>query len=183
MGVVRRFYLLLGPLLLDPFDLIERLTPWELTLPEPWDGLLLWGLFVTGLAIAVLLTYHEQRLASANREPVGEVIAQLKARTVSVGNYTTTAAWAARALAEHLRGIGVRFPSPPRSLDGITVSDAQMRRLMPILNGFSILQLQVVPRAVGNAEALWTANALGLAVLRALEDEQLDGPAMSPLDG
>jgi hypothetical protein len=54
-GVIRRFYYLLPPLVLDPFDLAERLL--GVTYSPPAS--IAWGLLGLGLFVAVAFTYHE----------------------------------------------------------------------------------------------------------------------------
>lgn len=59
--VLGRFYLMLGPLLLDPFDLLDRLFGLQIDAPT-WTY---WSLFGLGLFTAVALAFHEVRTISA----------------------------------------------------------------------------------------------------------------------
>ena len=57
-GIFKRIYWILPTLLLDPFDLLERL--WGISYEVPqWA---IWTLFAIGWLIASLLTYHELRM-------------------------------------------------------------------------------------------------------------------------
>jgi len=58
LGVMKRIYWLLPTLILDPFDLIERLLNVNYDIPQ-WA---IWTLFTIGLMIAIILTYHELRM-------------------------------------------------------------------------------------------------------------------------
>src|SRR4030043_140158 len=64
MGVLKRIYWLLPTLLLDPFDLVERLCKVSYEVPQ-WA---IWTLFSLGWAIAITLTYHDLRMQKINLE-------------------------------------------------------------------------------------------------------------------
>ena len=61
-GVLKRFYFMLGLLLLDPWDIVERLG-WEVAL----DARVAWALFGAGLLLSITLAYHELKTAHGVR--------------------------------------------------------------------------------------------------------------------
>ena len=63
-GTLKRVWWYLPPLLLDPFDLLERLWGWVYPVPQ-WIA---WALFGFGWFIAVMVTYHEMRIAKVRLE-------------------------------------------------------------------------------------------------------------------
>lgn len=87
-GVVRRFYLMLPPLLFDPFDLLNIFWGIEYR-PSQWVA---WPIFAAGLFLAGLLTYHDLKSrptladssAALNEEAIWSQISE-GARTRLVG--------------------------------------------------------------------------------------------------
>lgn len=74
-GFFKRIYWLLPTLVLDPFDIIERLTGWEYNMPI----YIIWLLFSTGCLIAITLTYHELRIKTSNTTQKHELLDELGA--------------------------------------------------------------------------------------------------------
>ncbi len=58
IGIVKRLYWILPTMLLDPFDLIERLFNVNYDVPQ-WA---VWSLFAAGLMVAIVLAFHELRV-------------------------------------------------------------------------------------------------------------------------
>lgn len=57
-GIIKRVYWILPTLILDPFDLLERLFNVNYQVPQ-WS---IWSLFSLGWFIAMVLTFHELRM-------------------------------------------------------------------------------------------------------------------------
>lgn len=64
LGVLKRLYYLIPSLFSDPFDVLER---WFKVIYEPPQWLF-WVLLSVGLAIAIILAYHEVRMQKVNLE-------------------------------------------------------------------------------------------------------------------
>lgn len=63
-GVIKRIYWVLPTLILDPFDLLEKLFNVNYQMPQ-WS---IWTLFGLGCLIAMVLTFHDLRMKNLSSE-------------------------------------------------------------------------------------------------------------------
>ena len=81
-GIFRRLYWLLPLLLLDPFDLAERLTGVNYDVPQ-WVA---WCLAGVGFFMAALLTYHDLRTKQP-KSSQGEMPNELRPLNIDTGEF------------------------------------------------------------------------------------------------
>jgi hypothetical protein len=77
IGVLKRIYWILPTLLLNPFDIVERLFNVSYEVPQ-WA---IWSLFAAGWVVAILLAYHELRMQKVALEQPPNWIDAHKAKT------------------------------------------------------------------------------------------------------
>jgi len=76
IGVFKRIYWILPTLILDPFEIAEKLLNVSYDVPQ-WA---IWILFAAGWVVAILLTYHELRMQKVALEQPPNWIDAYKAR-------------------------------------------------------------------------------------------------------
>jgi hypothetical protein len=75
-GVFKRIYWILPTLILDPFEIAEKLFGVNYDVPR-WA---IWSLFAAGWVVAILLTYHELRMQKVALEQPTNCIEAYKAK-------------------------------------------------------------------------------------------------------
>jgi hypothetical protein len=119
IGVLKRIYWVLPTLLLNPFDIVERLFNVSYEVPQ-WT---IWVLFAAGWAVAILLSYHELRMQKIALEKSPNWIDAYKIRH---GSYPP--------LPDYLLPVVIKYsPGEPvsKDIELITASAQFWNRLLP----------------------------------------------------
>ena len=101
-GIIKRLYWIIPGILTDPIDILERLWGVRMNVPP----IISWTLVGLGFLIAVLLTYHEQRMqaiiATQERDSLKKTV--IRPPRGKLTAYDNTVIWNLRNQMEYLHG-------------------------------------------------------------------------------
>ena len=160
-GTLKRVQWYLPPLLLDPFDIAERL--FKVNYPPPqW---LAWFLFGLGWFIAIILTYHELRKQNMalDKQDINRVVGEL----LSVGIYTDCLVNITRILYRDKDKLAAGLLDREASVqDKLVLAQLNLRNIV------KLEQRQRVAVRGSFDEGYWVLTELGKDVILYLEENK-----------
>jgi len=164
-GVLRRFYLMLPPLLLDPFDLISRLSAGHYD-PNP-NPTVTWTLFYVGLFFACVLAYREAITGERQDIEVRHAARYLSEHDLTSGQSmrSYSLSWLFFDLRNSLGGIGVDTRNFPRS----SLGPVDWKGVLATFDRVGLVKSQHFHPDMAHAYQVWQLSDLGGRLLQYLE--------------